>query len=101
MQGEEKLNDVELEKESRLWRCEGDDGVGVKVKIIMQQARAFHHFAPRISCKFSLVCIWGLIGSRETFGGKARPAGPISRLPTYTAPTLLYTSSVDRQNFYC
>jgi hypothetical protein len=66
MQGEEKLNDVELEKESRLWRCEGDDGVGVKVKIIMQQARAFHHFAPRISCKFSLVCIWGLIGSRET-----------------------------------
>src|ERR1700734_2397233 len=71
-------------------------GVGVKVKIIMQQARAFHQFAPRISCKFSLVCIWGLIGSRETFGGKARPPGPISRLPTYTAPTLLYTSSVDR-----
>jgi hypothetical protein len=28
MQEEEKLNDVELEKESRLWRCEGDDGCG-------------------------------------------------------------------------
>jgi hypothetical protein len=66
MQEEEKPNDFELEKESRLWRCEGDDGVGVKVKIIMQQARAFHHFAPRISKSIQPSLHLGPIGSRET-----------------------------------